>query len=117
MWDGGPKSSITYPVGYERCRISGNDPSDFFDRAMKGFADAAYWESIVARVDFRGHQAAAISLLPITLQQDLARARRGAPVLAQPAAAAKIVERVARLSQPFGTRVTFSNGTGVVQLG
>jgi len=46
---------------YERCRISGNDPSDFFDRAMKGFADAAYWESIVARVDFRGHQPAAIS--------------------------------------------------------
>jgi poly-gamma-glutamate capsule biosynthesis protein CapA/YwtB (metallophosphatase superfamily) len=102
---------------YERCGIAGNDPSDFFDRAMKGFSDAAYWESAVARVEFRGHQATRVSLLPITLQQDLPRARRGTPIIAQPAVAAKIVERLARLSQPFGTRLTFSNGAGVVQLG
>ncbi|HZQ90643.1 MAG TPA: CapA family protein [Terriglobales bacterium] len=101
---------------YSRCGIEGRDPSDFFDRAMNGFSDAVFWESAIARVEFRGGRATSVTLLPITLQQDLARARRGTPILAPPAAAARIVERVARLSQPFGARVAFSNGAGVVQL-
>ena len=89
------------------------------------------WESVVARVQFRGRALQSITLLPITLnpigtgQPDAHNPyannefldTRGLPSVAADAKAAYILERLAVLSRPFGTRVEVSGGAGRIVLG
>jgi poly-gamma-glutamate synthesis protein (capsule biosynthesis protein) len=55
-----------------------------------------------------------IRILPIDQGFGRPRAQRGRPVLAQGALAQKIIERVSRLSQPYGVNVQFKDGIGVI---
>ena len=94
-------------------------PDDFFDRYDQGGArgypaDEDVWESAVALLRWKSGRLAAIELHPITLGFGLARAERGRPRLAAPAAAQRILERLARLSQSFGTRIDVTGGVGNV---
>lgn len=100
---------------YETCGIPGDDPSDFFDRAMKGFADAAYWESVVAQVRFERRELSELKLFPIVLQQDLPRAGRGLPIQADAAQSRTILQWLSKLSEPFGTKITEENSVGIVR--
>ena len=43
--------------------------------------------------------------------------RRGRPVLAEGEVAKRVIERVARLSRPYGTKVTARNEMGIVEFG
>jgi poly-gamma-glutamate synthesis protein (capsule biosynthesis protein) len=90
---------------FETCGISGNDPSDFFDKAMRGFADAAYWESVVAQVGFEPGELREIKLYPAVLQQELPRAEGGMPLRANAAQSRTILGRLAKLCGPFGTKL------------
>ena len=87
---------------YERLGLPASaTPADLFDArgARGGFAvDPAYWESVVATVQFDGDRLAEIRLYPVTLGHGLPRAQRGNPVLAAPDTGRAIIERVARLS-------------------
>src|SRR5215472_7344624 len=58
---------------YDTCSISGDDPSDFFDRAMKGFSDEVYWQSVVAQAIFIHGELSELRLHPIDLQPSLPR--------------------------------------------
>lgn len=98
---------------YETCGVSGNDPSDFFDKAMKGFSDEAYWESVVAQASFARGELSELKLYPIVLQHELPRAERGMPVRADAARSKAILDRLAKLSEPFGTRITQEGDVGV----
>lgn len=94
-------------------------PSDFYDRRNQGRrggwpADPAYWESIVPVVSFTGGELDTIRLYPVTLGHGLQRPQYGRPLLARGDLARKIIEDVRRLSEPFGTRVEFDRGTGVI---
>ncbi len=100
---------------YDTCGISGNDPSDFFDRAMKGFADEAYWESVVAEASFVHGDLSELKLHPIVLQHDLPRAERGMPVRADAQQSKAILDRLAKLSEPFGTKITQEGDVGIVR--
>ncbi len=96
-------------------------PDDFFDRyderGTRGYpADPEVWESAVAIVRFCGARLEALELHPITLGYGLPRGQRGEPRLAGPELSRKIVKRVERLSEPFGTRIEFSDGVGRVIL-
>lgn len=102
---------------YDTCSLSGDDPSEFFDRAMKGFAAPEFWQSVLALPSFSGGELSELKLYPIDLQSDLPRAERGAPVLASGKTAKEIIDRLARLSAPFGTRIEFRNGIGHVDVG
>jgi len=105
---------------YENVNLSATArPDDFFDRYDQGGArgypaDEDVWESAVALLRWKSGRLAAIELHPITLGFGLARAERGRPRLAAPAAAQRILERLARLSQPFGTRIDVTGGVGNV---
>jgi poly-gamma-glutamate synthesis protein (capsule biosynthesis protein) len=101
---------------YETCGIIGRDPADFFDRAMKGFADQTYWESVVAQVTFEHRELSELRLHPVVLQRDLPRAQRGSPVRADQSQSRIILERLSRLSTPFGTKISINDDTGVLRV-
>ena len=102
---------------YDTCGIKDpfDDPSDFFDRAMKGFGDAAYWQSVVAEATFVKGDLHELKLYPITLQHDLPRAERGMPVRADAVESKVILDHLAKLCQPFGTTLTQEGDVGVIR--
>ncbi|HEY2121008.1 MAG TPA: hypothetical protein VGH37_17610 [Candidatus Acidoferrum sp.] len=65
---------------------------------------------------FREGRAAGITLTPITLGFGKKRPDRGYPVVADAATAAQILERLQRLSKPFGTNIVVRNGIGVIAI-
>jgi len=94
-------------------------PDDFFDRydrgGQRGYpADAEVWESAVAVARWDGKRLEALELHPITLGFGLPRGERGSPRLAGPELSRKIIDRLTRLSAPFGTTVEFVGGIGRV---
>jgi len=95
-------------------------PADLYDarsaRDTRGFpADPLYWESVVARAEFRARRLAEIRLMPITLGHGRTRPQRGRPELASPADARRILERLGQLSAAMGTKIQIENGIGVVR--
>jgi len=95
--------------------------TDYYDerqRTSNGYftLDPVYWESVVALPVFRDGLLAEIRLMPLTLGFGTARSQRGRPVRADPEQSAEIVERLADLSRPFGTRIRLENGMGLVEI-
>jgi hypothetical protein len=79
-----------------------------------GFPASRIWyESVVAVPYFRGHQLSELRLYPIDLGQKAPRSQRGTPRLADKQLAQKIIQRLAMLSAPFGTKITFEDGLGI----
>jgi hypothetical protein len=104
---------------YERFGV---DPSGGIAELLKngGFfstllAFDGWWESAIARMDFDGGRIA-IELHPVELARHATGHQLGTPRLAKDDCAARIVERVARLSAPFGTRVLHADGTGRIEV-
>lgn len=96
-------------------------PADVYekrsDNDQRGFAaDPVYWESVVARVEFRGGQPSDIRLTPITLGFGRTRWQRGRPERADPEASTRILERLQKLSEPFGTKIDVREGIGTVTI-
>ena len=93
---------------------------DVFDRYDRGGsagypADPQVWESVVALVRWNEGGISGIELHPVTLGGDAA-ADRGRPRLASSEAAASILDRLSRLSSPFGTRIESRGPVGAVSL-
>ena len=83
-------------------------PSEFFemrtDGDRKGFpATREYWESFVAVCEFGARKLANIRVYPTDLGFGRPRAARGRPVLATGDTASRILTRLARRSQRYGT--------------
>ena len=98
----------------------GATPADFYDARSendsRGFpADSVYWESVVARCTYAGGALEEVRLLPIDLGFGRPRSQRGRPLLAGSNVGEKVLERIARLSKPFGTAIKLDNGVGVVR--
>ena len=88
------------------------------------------WESVVANLEFRGNKLQSITFHPIELndigagQPDVHNAyasneflyTRGLPSLATGAKAQYILERLAKLSAPFGTAVVLKGETAEINL-
>ncbi len=111
------------PENYEPLGMPpGSGVGEFNDRRSNndttGFpADEYIWESVIAMPRFAGEQLAEVKLYPITLGFKKPRPQRGFPMLAGPELAKKIIDDVAKFSAPFGTKVDFKDGVGVVSLG
>ena len=74
------------------------------------------WESVIAEVVFRGGAPTQVNLTPISLGFGLSRPDRGYPTLADATLGGKILERLKKLSEPYGTTMTVENGVGVIRL-
>ena len=93
-------------------------PADLMNARYKngtvGFPASPIWyESVVAVPYFKGHELSELRLYPIELGQKAPRSQRGTPRLAKEELARKIIQRLATLSAPFGTKITLENGLGI----
>ncbi|HWP57954.1 MAG TPA: CapA family protein [Candidatus Acidoferrales bacterium] len=107
---------------YERFRLDPYaTPSDFFDRRSANdtrghAATPESLESAVAVCDFEDKALRQIRLYPVDLGFGRPRSQRGRPILAGPELARKILDRIARLSQFYGTPIEQADGLGIVRV-
>jgi poly-gamma-glutamate synthesis protein (capsule biosynthesis protein) len=96
-------------------------PSDFLDARTGGGkkghpSEPAYWENMFAVCRFDKKKLKEISIFPIDQGFGRPRPQRGRPLLAEGEVANRVIERVARLSQRYGTKVLNRDGVGVIEL-
>jgi len=96
-------------------------PSDFFDHRTAGGtkghpASPEFWQSMVAVCRFEQQQLKEIELHPLDTGFGRPRPQRGRPLLADEKLGKRILERVARMSELFGTRIEQRNGRGVIHI-
>ena len=94
-------------------------PADFYDarteKETRGFpGDPVYWESVVARCEYRKGSLSRVTLHPIDLGHGRPRSQRGRPTLAMGTPVRKALERVRKLSRPFGVELVVDDGVGVI---
>lgn len=97
-------------------------PSDFirarYQNDTKGHpSDPLQWEQVAAVCHFSAGAPTQVLLYPLDLGYGKPRYQRGRPLLADGELGKKIIERVARLSERVGTRISFENGLGVIRVG
>jgi len=113
---------------YERQGLTWDaTPADFYDarvrkgrKAEGGFKwftyEPLYWEGAIANMTFDGDSLGNIHLYPITLGFDKKRPQRGRPTLAEGKQAKAILERIRRLSLPYGTKMDIGENVGKIVL-
>lgn len=116
------------PVGADMFDAYGKDPRIDTDAEVTaeemgrgyetdpGFSDPVFYQSIVAVSRFEQNQLTQLRLYPIELGHSKRLANRGVPRLADAHEAKEIVERLQKLSEPFGTEIFVDNGVGVIDV-
>jgi poly-gamma-glutamate capsule biosynthesis protein CapA/YwtB (metallophosphatase superfamily) len=94
-------------------------PSDFLDARTNGGkkghpSDPAYWENMFAVCKFDKKKLSRIEIQPIDQGFGRPLPQRGRPVLAEGEVAKRVIERVTRLSERYGTKVVNQNGVGII---
>jgi poly-gamma-glutamate capsule biosynthesis protein CapA/YwtB (metallophosphatase superfamily) len=95
-------------------------PSDFFDHrtanGTKGHpASPEFWQSMAVICRFEKRQLKDIQIYPVDMGFGRPRSQRGRPVLADAELAKILLDRVARLSEAYGTRVELHDGRGIIR--
>ncbi len=94
--------------------------ADFFDKRSagdtRGFpVNKPVWESAIAEVSFNPDRTLdKITLTPISLGYKEPRSQRGRPRLATQEQGKFTIDTLTKLSEPFGTKVVYSAGRGIV---
>lgn len=107
---------------YERTGLSfDNTPADMYDTRSKNDtvsfpADVAYWESVLAVMDYENGALRAVELYPLYLGWENPRSQRGRPLLARGEIAARILERMQKMSEPFGTKIRIAGEKGIIEV-
>jgi len=111
------------PQAYDVFESTNLDPlrstaADLYD-AVPGwgtsFRQDFWWESVIAVSRFEAGRLKSVVLHPVDLGYGQPRPQIGTPRLAQPALARKIIERLDKLSKPFGVDIRFVDGLGMVE--
>ena len=95
-------------------------PSDFFDHRTAGGtkghpASPEFWQSMAAVCRFEKQQLKEIEIYPVDMGFGRPRSQRGRPVLAEAELGKTILDRVALLSEAFGTQVELRDGRGIIR--
>lgn len=113
---------LLQPVARDLYERFNKDPSTMTDAEFSAFwtdrtfQGAEYYQSVVAESRFARGQLAEIRLHPVDIGYDKRAANRGVPRLAGPEVSRAILERLQRLSTPFGTTMTIEQSVGVIRL-
>jgi len=95
-------------------------PSDFLDartnRGKKGHpSDPAYWENMFAVCEFASKKLKEVRVYPIDQGFGRPIPQRGRPLLAEGEVAQRVIERVKRLSERYGTKLSRRDGMGIIE--
>ena len=113
---------LLQPVGQDLYERFKKDPAAVTDAEFstywtdRTFEGSQWYESVVAESRFNGGRLAEIRLHPVDLGHDRRGANRGVPRIASPDASRRILDRLQRLSKPFGTSIASEKGIGVIRL-
>lgn len=111
-----------YPVAMDAYERFDTDPEDVTDpelnrrQLVMGFEDDLWFESVIAVSRFGEEGVREVRLHPITLGFGKRNPDRGVPRVAEEERGREILERVRRLSEPYGTDVTLEDGVGVIEV-
>ncbi len=121
-------SDIQEPIAadlYERHRdllaAAFGDPSKATDADLTallnaaGFNDDLVFQTIVAVSRFAGGRLSEVRLYPVDLGYGLKLTRSGVPRRASPAIARTILERLQRISRPYGTTIGIEDDVGLIR--
>jgi poly-gamma-glutamate synthesis protein (capsule biosynthesis protein) len=90
---------------------------ELIEKGLKGWFDSPVWyRSVVAVSRFERGRLAEIRLHPVDLGYKAPSPSQGVPRMADPQAAASILDEIGRLSRPFGTVIETERGIGVIRL-
>lgn len=95
-------------------------PADFLDARTDGGrkghpASAGFWENLVIRCSFRKRVLSEIRLHPIDQGFGRPRPQRGRPVLAEDAAAKRVLTRMKNISALYGCSVRIAGDIGIIR--
>ncbi|RWA59785.1 MAG: CapA family protein [Mesorhizobium sp.] len=113
---------IRTPVGADMFAKYGKKPQANTDAEVtvaemaRGFSDPVFYESVITVSRFEQNQLAELRLYPIELGYAKRFANRGIPRLVTGQQAKAILERLQKLSEPFGTEIGIDNDIGVIKL-
>jgi hypothetical protein len=101
---------------YDRAGLGdGASPSDLFavarKRDLKVLDDRAAFEGVAAVLTMAEGRISRIRLIPIDLQFDAPKDRRGRPRIASPETGRRMIDTVASLSRRHGTRIRYDPAT------
>ncbi|MCK1496695.1 CapA family protein [Bradyrhizobium sp. 188] len=108
------------PVGADMFSVHSKDPRSNTDAEVTvaemkvGFSDPLYYESVITVSRFEKNKLAQLRLYPIELGFTKRFANRGIPRLAGASQAKAILDRLQRLSRPFGTTIAIENNIGLI---
>jgi poly-gamma-glutamate synthesis protein (capsule biosynthesis protein) len=96
-------------------------PSDFLDARTNGGkkghpSEPAYWENMFAVCKFTSKKLSEIKIYPIDQGFGRPRPQRGRPLLAEGEVATRVIERVKRLSERYGTKIANRGDMGIIEL-
>ncbi|WP_025038543.1 CapA family protein [Bradyrhizobium sp. DOA9] len=80
-----------------------------------GFTDPIFYESVIPVCRFEQNRLAEVRLVPLELGHSQRMANRGIPRIAVPHYGAVILERLRKLSVPFGTHIEIDDNVGVIR--
>ena len=82
----------------------------------RGVVEPINYESVVALSRFDKGQLQEIRLHPIWARHDGPLSRRGLPMTAPPEIAQRVLTRLQKLSEPFGTKIAVEGNVGVIRI-
>ncbi len=85
--------------------------SNHFTRGLS--TDRRMFETVIPYWEMEGNQMTRLELMPVFLTFDAPRSRYGMPQIAK---SAGIIEKLAGLSERYGTKIRIEDGVGVVEL-
>lgn len=116
------------PVGADMFDAYGKDPATHTDADVTaaemstgydtapGFSDPVYYESVIAVSRYEDNRLAELRLHPIELGHSERFANRGVPRIASASQSRVILERLQKLSAPFGTKIALESNVGIIRL-
>jgi len=101
---------------YENCGLTRRDPLELFARTSRDWDnDVAFWESLIAQLEFRNGRVAAVNLIPTHTRHDSPETY-GMPELATGAHGNLILQRMRQLCDAFGTRLQIRAGVAKLHM-
>ena len=73
-----------------------------------------FWENVVVECKFERGKFKQAKLFPVDLGFGLPRSQRGRPVLAGPEVGGRVLERIRRISERYGTKVSIVDNVGII---